>query len=170
MSDTKTPKKPCEYICKLCNFKCSNKKDYNRHLLTAKHKMIYTDLQHQKTYTDLQQSKSYVCKCGKSYKHRQGVYTHKKKCNKPDILTNSHTAQDAQLITILNEQCVEYASQIAMTEIRAAKKLEEIEARAAKQVQQVEAHAADLVKQSEAHIAKQINIMVEAVQKIASSR
>ena len=165
MSDTKTPKNPCEYICKLCDFKCSNKKDYNRHLLTAKHKLMTTD--DDKTPKN---PAAYICDCGKSYKHRQGLSLHKKKCNKPDILTNSHTAQDAQLITILNEQCLEYASQIAMTEIRTAKKLEEIEARAAKQVQQVEAHAADLVKQSEAHIAKQINIMVEAVQKIASSR
>jgi len=161
MSDTKMPKNAEKYVCETCDFKCNKKSNYSSHLLTAKHNLIYTDLQ---------QSKSYVCKCGKSYKHRQGLSLHKKKCNKPDILTNSHTAQDAQLITILNEQCLEYASQIAMTEIRTAKKLEEIEARAAKQVQQVEAHAADLVKQSEAHIAKQINIMVEAVQKIASSR
>ena len=33
-------KRPLSYICELCNFYCSNKKDYNRHLSTRKHKMF----------------------------------------------------------------------------------------------------------------------------------
>ena len=31
------------FICKKCDFKCSKKGDYNRHLLTAKHKRITMD-------------------------------------------------------------------------------------------------------------------------------
>jgi len=94
MSDTKTPKNPCEYICKLCDFKCSNKKDYNRHLLTAKHKLMTTD--DDKTPKN---PAAYICDCGKSYKHRQGLSLHKKKCvqknpetakNVNRVLPNSH--------------------------------------------------------------------------------
>lgn len=72
MITTKTPKKPKQYICDNCNFNCSNKKDYNRHLLTAKHEMM--------TNGDIKNPKAYVCDCGKKYKHRQGLGVHKKKC------------------------------------------------------------------------------------------
>ena len=72
MITTKTPKNPKQYICDNCNFNCSNKKDYNRHLLTAKHEMM--------TNGDIKNPKAYVCDCGKKYKHRQGLGVHKKKC------------------------------------------------------------------------------------------
>ena len=39
MVTKKPPKTPKEFECKFCDFKCSNKKDYNRHLLTRKHEM-----------------------------------------------------------------------------------------------------------------------------------
>jgi len=51
-SSKKTPK----YICELCTFDCMRKSEYNRHLLTAKHKNASNDLQKdlQETYLDLQ--------------------------------------------------------------------------------------------------------------------
>ena len=38
-----TPKNPKKYECIKCNFITSNKKDYTRHLTTAKHKMVTND-------------------------------------------------------------------------------------------------------------------------------
>ena len=35
-----TPKKPLIFVCEICDFKSSNKKDFNRHILTDKHKMM----------------------------------------------------------------------------------------------------------------------------------
>jgi len=75
MSYTKTPKTPLINICETCDFKCSNKKDYNRHLLTAKHKRITNDYDN-----DYKIPPSHACECGKEYKHRQGLYAHKQKC------------------------------------------------------------------------------------------
>jgi hypothetical protein len=72
----KTPKNPKQYQCDNCNFKCSNKKDYNRHLSTAKHKMMTND----DANDDNKTPKAYVCDCGKKYKYRQGLGVHKKKC------------------------------------------------------------------------------------------
>jgi hypothetical protein len=34
-----TPKNPIIFLCEDCNFKCSKKSDYKRHLITAKHKI-----------------------------------------------------------------------------------------------------------------------------------
>lgn len=63
-----------QYYCKDCEYKSSNKKDYKRHLTTAKHKRITNDYKK----TPIQ----FICEfcCNKSYKYRQNLYRHKKKC------------------------------------------------------------------------------------------
>ena len=40
MLTEKTPKNAEKYICEDCDFKCSKQSDYNRHLSTAKHKIL----------------------------------------------------------------------------------------------------------------------------------
>ena len=42
-SDTKIPKNPFKYFCEFCDYKSCNKKDYNKHLLTDKHKIMTHD-------------------------------------------------------------------------------------------------------------------------------
>ena len=74
------PKKPVSYSCDLCQFKTGNKKDYNRHCLTAKHKM---ETNRDKT---IEKGKNifpqFKCKCGKQYYSRQGIHKHKQGCTK----------------------------------------------------------------------------------------
>ena len=82
MADKKTPKTPINYVCEICNFTCTNKKDYTRHLSTAKHKRLTQDLHK----TDIKPPKQYVCDCGKSYKHRQSLYKHKEKCKRGNVI------------------------------------------------------------------------------------
>ena len=80
----KTPKNAEKYICECCDFKCSKRSDYNRHLLTAKHKRTYTDLHqtYNQTYIpeNKKYTKTYVCDCGIAYKHRQSLNKHKRTC------------------------------------------------------------------------------------------
>ena len=72
---TNPPKPPRVFVCITCDFKCSNKKDYNRHLSTAKHnKMTNSNIN-----TGLASNK-FSCGCGNEYKYRQGLHLHKKKC------------------------------------------------------------------------------------------
>ena len=62
-----------EFICENCNFVTSNKKDYKRHLSTAKHrKLAGIDFTPQETI--------YECKCGKTYLYKASLFNHKKKC------------------------------------------------------------------------------------------
>lgn len=73
-----TPKNPKKYTCEKCHFTCSNKKDYNRHILTKKHKMAeYNQIQPKKCQKTPEE---YSCECGKVYSHRASLYNHKKKC------------------------------------------------------------------------------------------
>ena len=69
------PKNPNIYICEICNYKTGNKKDYNKHLATGKHKKVTND-------NDMitQIPTMVMCLCGNSYKHRSGLSRHKKKC------------------------------------------------------------------------------------------
>lgn len=62
-----------KYECKDCDYKSCNKKDYKRHLTTPKHKRITNDYKKNPI--------KFICEfCNKSYKHRQNLYRHKKKC------------------------------------------------------------------------------------------
>lgn len=73
------------FSCEKCTFICSKRGDWNRHLMTAKHKketfstIISTEL-HPPTLDH-----KVVCnKCGKKYKDRSGLFYHKKKCSQKD--------------------------------------------------------------------------------------
>ena len=79
MTSKNTPKTPSNFTCEKCAFKCSNKKDYNRHILTAKHKILTNTSDN--SLEKPQSINPYICNCGISYKHRQSLYNHKKKCN-----------------------------------------------------------------------------------------
>ena len=71
-----------EYLCETCDYKCFNKTHYTKHLSTAKHanryKMVTND------YKSVPNANT--CECGKTYKHRQGLYAHKKVCVQNNIV------------------------------------------------------------------------------------
>ena len=71
--DKKVPKSSADFFCKNCNYTTSRKSQYDRHLMTAKHKML--------TNVDKKVPKSsapFQCDCGNN-SHR--VYRHIKKWN-----------------------------------------------------------------------------------------
>ena len=62
---------PQIFECTNCDYRCSNKKDYNKHLLTRKHNIA----------TQSYMLSQFVCEyCKKEYKDRTGLWRHKKKC------------------------------------------------------------------------------------------
>jgi len=94
-SKPKNPKKT--HLCENCNFECSNKKDYNRHLMTAKHNglTITKTPKTPKTHT------TYNCDCGKTYKHLSSLCKHKKTCSltspKAELYSNSIVIPENQI-------------------------------------------------------------------------
>jgi len=78
------PKKPQNYLCELCDFNSSNKKDYLRHLNTQKHSVNENkgfSTNNQCCSPEISQKNPYTCCCGKKYKDNSGLWRHKKKCN-----------------------------------------------------------------------------------------
>ena len=70
---------PKKFGCKICNYFTSNKKDYEKHLMTAKHKK--TEKGSIKEEKEDIKSLIYNCVCGKTCKTHGGIWKHKQKCN-----------------------------------------------------------------------------------------
>ena len=66
-----------EFICVNCGFICDKKGDFNRHILTAKHKRL-NPTNEITSYTS--NFTSHECPCGKKYKHQSSLLKHKKTC------------------------------------------------------------------------------------------
>lgn len=66
---------PKIFECKKCNYITSNKKDYNKHILTLKHQNTTNT-----TKVVPNACKEYRCYCGKVYKHHSSLWNHKKIC------------------------------------------------------------------------------------------
>ncbi len=90
------PKNPKIFTCINCNVNTSNKKDYSKHLLTAKH------LKHAEGYKKIEKiPKSMTCHCGKTYKHYSGLWRHKKTCEHVEIKTIENN--ENKIVTILQD-------------------------------------------------------------------
>jgi hypothetical protein len=65
----------CKFECKNCNYTTIRHSQYTRHITTAKHIRMTTN---DKTVLN---SSIHICDCGKEYKYRQGLFSHRKKCD-----------------------------------------------------------------------------------------
>ena len=83
MTYKKTPKNAEKNVCETCDFVSSKKSDFERHLLTRKHKILTN------TYKKNTENTEYICVCGKQYKHRQSLNNHRIRCNFEKNLENS---------------------------------------------------------------------------------
>jgi hypothetical protein len=70
-----------KYICKKCDYCTSRLSQYTRHISTPKHQNTPGELQKFQKSSESSASEQFICKCGKHYKHRQGLWKHHKKCN-----------------------------------------------------------------------------------------
>jgi len=78
MDDIFTQKNPKKFECIKCAFVSSSKKDFDKHLLTLKHSRMTQGLQ----MNDEKPNTIYFNReCGREYKHRQGLWKHKKICD-----------------------------------------------------------------------------------------
>jgi len=77
------PKNAENYSCEFCKFKCSKKSNWDKHVLTAKHKNRTN-----RTEKMPKNAEFFECECGKVYKARNSLWYHKHRCT----YTESNTA------------------------------------------------------------------------------
>ena len=74
MTTEKSHKLPTKYSCETCNYHTGSKKDYNKHVLTAKHLRLHC------TTEKNPKIPVHICECGKKYKHHSSLWKHKRTC------------------------------------------------------------------------------------------
>ena len=116
MLKSSVPKSSENFNCKCCHYNTSRLSQYNRHVLSAKHKKleISTDFNNSSTDFNIKSSK-FECQCGKVYKERTGLWRHKKVCDFEELSQDQETKKeeisDKELIVMLlkqNSQLIEH--------------------------------------------------------------
>ena len=68
-----------KFRCNICDYTCCYESEFNRHLLTPKHKKMTNGDSKIKENQDINE-KNFICDCGKKYKYRQGLHRHQQQC------------------------------------------------------------------------------------------
>jgi hypothetical protein len=93
MATVLVPKSSKSYECKACDYITERKSQYDRHLLTAKHRSA--TISNKKVQSN---NIFYDCECGKIYKDRTGLWRHRKKCCQPNNSYYSELKQEEFMI------------------------------------------------------------------------
>ncbi len=82
-----SPKKTQKFNCECCHYYTSNKKDYDKHLLTSKHQKTLNGSNME--VEEVNKIPMYMCECSKTFRTHGGLWKHKKKCDNNIINTES---------------------------------------------------------------------------------
>jgi len=100
--EEKSKKSSSEFYCEICQFVCSKKFNWDRHLITSKHlrKQIGKEGKEEKE----QNGKKHKCVCGKIYSNPSGLWKHKQKenCYSGEKTSNHHNQSNN------NDKLIEY--------------------------------------------------------------
>ena len=103
-----------KYFCETCDYGTSKKSNYDTHILSDKHSMVTNGYKKGQLSAEIQpksyyfENENFICNCGKQYKHRQGLWRHKKTCSfNPEKITDnkklSELDKDELIITLLKQ-------------------------------------------------------------------
>ena len=163
MITEKSPKNPLYFECENCAYITSNKKDYNKHLTTAKHKK-FTEF----TGNPLKYQSEFICEnCNKQYKSRMGIWKHQKKCSpkqKPTEETPIETSEETPIETSENTPMMPDMS-VFIELLKQNQEFKELMIEQSKQIQDTQQENQELQKQliaavktNGSHIENQTNI------------
>ena len=91
--DTKNMHK--QFSCAVCDYTCSRKFLWEQHLLTRKHKIATSATK------NMHPDSGHVCSiCGRSYKHRSGLWRHRKKCESANISEKEKETKSSEYVNL----------------------------------------------------------------------
>ena len=102
------------FFCKSCDYKCSKKYNWERHLMSNKHKKVTHSSKAQKNEQIINSTVKtvYSCDtCHKIYESRNGLWKHKKKCQtfcEKNIIQTKNETEAKELIQYLMKENSEF--------------------------------------------------------------
>ena len=97
----KSKKIPPIFSCLVCDLSTSNKKDYGKHILTAKHRLLTNP----NGPPNPNIPTTYQCVCGKKYKHKSSLCSHRRRCTSAS--TSTYASEEPQSIVAEPQSIVE---------------------------------------------------------------
>ncbi len=95
------------FYCINCDYKTSKKSSYENHINSKKHKMVTESCSMGHKYAKIMPNTidAFICSCGKKYSHRQGLWRHKKICDKEtaDVKSEPNAKNDKLIEYLLKE-------------------------------------------------------------------
>jgi len=123
LGDNIQPKIQPRFYCEFCDYGTCKKTNYDTHIMSTKHKRVTSgyyegqySAKNQPKISQQYENNIYICSCGKQYKHRQGLWRHKKECIKIEEKEQDESKQettkneinfDKELIMMLIKQNAE---------------------------------------------------------------
>ena len=106
--NTNTSKNADKFYCKYCNFRCSKKGDYTRHLTTRKHLKLTTDNSNANSNANSTANvcitDKLMCECETKFSHRSSLSRHKRTCKTHlNTIEVKNAANDIELKNAANE-------------------------------------------------------------------
>jgi hypothetical protein len=93
------------FHCDLCDYVCFKKSNYDKHILTDKHKNQHlSTFINQKVAKVASSVKAFECVCGKLYKERSGLWRHKQKCELTSVKTDITNNNNVDIVCELMKQ------------------------------------------------------------------
>jgi hypothetical protein len=100
LGDKIQPKNQPKFYCKICDYGTCKKTNYNTHIISIKHKRVTDNyIKGQKSAEiqptiskHLSEPDNFICSCGKEYKHRQGLWRHRKTCSTEHTVPSDATS------------------------------------------------------------------------------
>ena len=84
---------PQKFYCEKCHYKCFKLSDFNKHKMTAKHKMVKNGIKNSPSL--------FECVCGKAYKYQPGLSRHRQQCA---LIKDKQEHATTELQLLLTEQ------------------------------------------------------------------
>tara|TARA_B110000444_G_scaffold238223_1_gene251606 strand:- start:105 stop:1112 length:1008 start_codon:yes stop_codon:yes gene_type:complete len=156
----KYPKKPLIFSCENCDFTCSNKKDYKRHLSTGKHEMIINGNENTP-----KNPKANKCVCGKTYKHISGLSRHKQKCSYQEIKNEVIDLENEVIEVDPDNEVIDLDNETKVTEIDHPVDKDELIMKLLQQNSEV----MELLKEQSKTAQEQSKLMQEMIPKIGNN-
>ena len=99
MSTKKSPKISKIFHCETCDYTCSKNSEWNKHIMTAKHKKST-----ESTFINEKNANPHCCEhCGNTYKERTGLWRHSKKCQKSPKISELEDLKNNMQVQSIND-------------------------------------------------------------------